>query len=275
VQLTLNFFLCHISHKLVHYIFQKSLFFLNSFELFSRKFLTAQRNALFTQNLTKPIFEFVGVLGLLTLLTILMFERNSLGTIISTVGLFLVASIRLLPCVNKIVLSMQGIKYFKVSLNRIIDEFKTINQSLKLSNNTKKLEFNNEMIFKNVSFSYKEKDKEVLKNLNFKIEKNKILAKKNLISKEEINKDLKLLQVKFNTYKKNKIKEFDKLKTQRNRNIVNFLNLINPIIEKYMIENSIYMLMDKKNVFIASKDYDITNNLIELIDNQIKTIEIK
>ena len=113
------------------------------------------------------------------------------------------------------------------------------------------------------------------KDNNFKIEKNKILAKKNLISKEEINKDLKLLQVRFNTYKKNKIKEFDKLKTQRNRNIVNFLNLINPIIEKYMMENSIYMLIDKKNVFIASKDYDITNNLIELIDNQIKTIEIK
>ena len=113
------------------------------------------------------------------------------------------------------------------------------------------------------------------KDNDFKIEKNKILAKKNLISKEEINKDLKLLQVKFNTYKKNKIKEFDKLKTQRNRNIVNFLNLINPIIEKYMMENSIYMLIDKKNVFIASKDYDITNNLIELIDNQIKTIEIK
>jgi hypothetical protein len=35
------------------------------------------------------------------------------------------------------------------------------------------------------------------------------------------------------------------------------------------------MLLDKKNVFIASKDYDVTKNLIELIDNQIKTLEIK
>mgnify|MGYP005991809209 FL=1 len=51
--------------------------------------------------------------------------------------------------------------------------------------------------------------------------------------------------------------------------------MTNPIIEKYMKENSIYMLIDKKNVFIASKDYDITNNLIELIDNEIKNIEIK
>ena len=42
-----------------------------------------------------------------------------------------------------------------------------------------------------------------------------------------------------------------------------------------MAENSIYMLIDKKNVFIANKNYDITKNLIELIDNQIKSIEIK
>ena len=110
---------------------------------------------------------------------------------------------------------------------------------------------------------------------NFKNKEKKILAKKNLISKEEINKELKLLQVNFQKYRKDKIKEVDELKIKRNRNIVNFLNMINPIIEKYMADNSIYMLIDKKNVFIASKDYDITNNLIELIDNQIKTIEIK
>ena len=109
----------------------------------------------------------------------------------------------------------------------------------------------------------------------FKDEENKILAKRNLISKEEINRELKLLQVKFQKYRKEKSKEIDELKVKRNKNIINFLNLINPIIEKYMADNSIYILLDKKNIFIASKDYDITNNLIELIDNQIKTIEIK
>ena len=110
---------------------------------------------------------------------------------------------------------------------------------------------------------------------DFKNEESKILAKKNLISKEEINNELKLLQVKFQKYRNKKIKEVDELKIKRNENIVNFLNMINPIIEKYMADNSIYMLIDKKNVFIAKKEYDITNNLIELIDNQIKTIEIK
>ena len=110
---------------------------------------------------------------------------------------------------------------------------------------------------------------------NFKNEEKKILAKKNLISEDELNKEMKVLQVKFQKYKKEKIKEIDEFKIKRNRNILNFLNLINPIIEKYMADNSIYMLIDKKNVFIASKEYDITKSVIELIDNQIKNIELK
>ena len=110
---------------------------------------------------------------------------------------------------------------------------------------------------------------------NFKIEENKILSKRNIISKEDINNELKLLQIKFQKYKQEKIKKIDDLKNKRNRNIINFLNQINPILEKYMADNSIYMLLDKKNVFIANNNYDITKKLIELIDNQIKTIEIK
>jgi len=118
-------------------------------------------------------------------------------------------------------------------------------------------------------------DKFKSNDLKFKKKENQILAKKNLISKEDINKELELLQIEFQKYRKEKIKEADELKIKRNRNIMNFLNIINPIIEKYMTDNSIYMLIDKKNVFIASKKYDITNNLIELIDNQIKTIDVK
>ena len=110
---------------------------------------------------------------------------------------------------------------------------------------------------------------------SFKNEAQRLLAKKNLVFEKEMNKEMKALQIKFQKYKKVKEKEIEDFKIKRNRNIVNFLNLINPIIEKYMSDNSIYMLIDKKNVFIANKEYDITNNLIELIDNQIKNIELE
>jgi Skp family chaperone for outer membrane proteins len=110
---------------------------------------------------------------------------------------------------------------------------------------------------------------------DFKNKEKKILAKKNLITNEEINKELRSLQVEFQNYRKNKIKEIDELKAKRNRNILNFIKLINPIIEKYMTDNSIVILLDKKNIFIASKNYDITDNLITLIDKDIKSIDIE
>jgi len=110
---------------------------------------------------------------------------------------------------------------------------------------------------------------------NFKDKEKKILAKKNLITNDEINKELKSLQIEFQSYRKNKMNEIKKFKAKRNRNILNFIKLINPIIENYMAENSISILLDKKNIFIASKDYDITKNLITLIDNKFKSIDIK
>ena len=126
------------------------------------------------------------------------------------------------------------------------------------------------------------KREEKLKVDNFKIsdedyknKEKKILAKKNLITNEEINKELRSLQVEFQNYRKNKIKEIDELKVKRNRNILNFIKLISPIIEKYMSDNSIAILLDKKNIFIASKNYDITKNLVTLIDKDIKSIDIE
>jgi len=114
-----------------------------------------------------------------------------------------------------------------------------------------------------------------LNDENFTKEEKKILAKKNLISSNEFEQEMKSLQVKFQQYKQNKFNEIEELKKKRNKNNLNFLNQINPIIEKFMTDNSIYMIIDKKNVFIASKEYNITNNLIELIDNQIKSILIE
>ena len=118
-------------------------------------------------------------------------------------------------------------------------------------------------------------DKFKISDEDFKNKEKKILAKKNLVTNDEINKELRSLQVEFQNYRKNKIKEIDELKAKRNRNILNFIKLINPIIEKYMSDNSIAILLDKKNIFIASKDYDMTQNLVTLINKDIKSIDIE
>ncbi len=101
-----------------------------------------------------------------------------------------------------------------------------------------------------------------------KEEENKILASKNIISKDQLNENIKNFQDKLKKYKNSKSQEIDSLKKIRNKEILELLNLINPKIEKYMKENSISILIDKKNIFIADKNYDITNDLIKLINRE-------
>ena len=132
------------------------------------------------------------------------------------------------------------------------------------SNPGKKLfeELKNRENSKIIELKDKEKD---LKN-----EENKILGSRNLISEDQLNINIENFQKKLNDYKKYNKSEIDKLQEKRNKEVKNLLNKINSIIEIYMDENSISMLLDKKNIYIAHKKYDISDILIELINKNIK-----
>ena len=103
-----------------------------------------------------------------------------------------------------------------------------------------------------------------------KDEENKILASKNIISKDELNKNINEFQIKLKNYKNLRLDEINLLKKKRNEDILNLLKSINPLIEKYMNENSISIIIDKKNIFIADKNFDISKNLIDLINTNLK-----
>ena len=126
-------------------------------------------------------------------------------------------------------------------------------------------------LFKKIQKFESDKIKELNdKEQILKDEENKILASKNIISKDELNKNISEFQLKLKKYKNLRLDEINLLKKKRNEEILTLLKLINPVIEKYMNENSISILIDKKNIFIADKNFDITKNLIELIDTKFK-----
>ena len=49
-----------------------------------------------------------------------------------------------------------------------------------------------------------------------------------------------------------------------------FFKKITPIIENYVAEKNIDILLDKKNIFVASKKKNITEEIIKIIDGKIK-----
>jgi len=111
--------------------------------------------------------------------------------------------------------------------------------------------------------------------LEIKNSEKKLLSKKNLINEEKFNNEIKLIETKireFRLLKQNLTSEFIKKKENE---ILKFINLVNPIIEKYMKENNIGLVLDKKNVFIAKSNYDITSILLDIINKEIKDYSIK
>ncbi len=109
-----------------------------------------------------------------------------------------------------------------------------------------------------------------LQEKNLKDQEKKILSTKNIISEKQLNIDIEKFQKKLKEYKNQKATEIERLKNTRNKEILKLLNSINPLIQKYMNDNSIDILIDKKNIYIANKKYEITNNLIMIVDENYK-----
>ncbi len=121
-----------------------------------------------------------------------------------------------------------------------------------------------------------EKKLKKLKNdeLKLKEEEKKILSTKNIISNEEYNKNVNNFKKKVDNFKNVKNQDIENLKKIRNTEILRFFKLVNPIIEKIMEDNSIDILFEKKNIFIAKSNYDITQIVIENINKNIQNFKI-
>lgn len=98
---------------------------------------------------------------------------------------------------------------------------------------------------------------------------NKIKLKKNIISDDEFKKEIKLLNSKIKNYNNEKNLMVENLKNIKKEELKIFFEKINPIIQNYMANNSIEMIFNSKNIFMGSKNSDLTKLLIEEINNKI------
>ena len=146
-----------------------------------------------------------------------------------------------------------------IDLDKILastDSGKTLFKQL---NNLEKLELE----------SFKNEEKKL------KEEENKILSTKNLLTQDEYTKKVNAFKKKISVYQNKKKGIIDGLQKKRNTEVVRFLKMTNPLIKSIMERNSIDILIQKKNVFIAKSNTDITNVVIDEINKNIKNFEIK
>jgi outer membrane protein len=146
-----------------------------------------------------------------------------------------------------------------IDMNKVISTSKAGSSILKQLNN-----LNN----KNLEFLKKEEKK-------FKEKETKLISQKNIISENEFKTKVDDLKIEIKSYKKNrkeKITNFNKLKVDNTNKL---LKLINPIMVKFSNENNISIILQKKNLVVGNMQVDITDEIIEIINTDIKEFKIK
>ena len=118
---------------------------------------------------------------------------------------------------------------------------------------------------KNSALSKFEKKEKDLKNIEEEIKK-----QKNVISEDEFKKRLVEFRKEISKFQQDKQKVVNEFNQKKQIEFGEFFKKITPIIEKYVSEKKIDIVLDRKNIFVASKKKDITQEIINIIDSKIK-----
>ena len=91
-----------------------------------------------------------------------------------------------------------------------------------------------------------------------------ILKKKNNALKNKVKV--------FNEHRSNSLKLLNEIK---NKSTSILIKAINPLIENYAKENTIDIIFPKSNILIAKSELEITAQILELLNEEIKEIIIE
>jgi len=109
----------------------------------------------------------------------------------------------------------------------------------------------------------------------FKEKETKLISQKNIISETDFKNKVNKLKSEIKNYNQNRNKmlaDFNKLKIDNTNNL---LKLINPILINFSNEKEIAIIFQKKNLVVAKTQLDITDEVIKIINSEVKEFKIK
>ena len=107
-----------------------------------------------------------------------------------------------------------------------------------------------------------------------KFEDENINSQKNILNEEELKKKIANLNNKIKEYQNLIKKNKDSLNKKKIEGTNLILNTLRPILSEYSKKNSISMVLQKQNVIIGKTELDITKDIILILNQKIKKIDI-
>ena len=108
-----------------------------------------------------------------------------------------------------------------------------------------------------------------------KKEESDLLSKKTVLSKEEYTKKSDTLRKRVIDYQSQRRTAMDKITTLRNESRATLIKSINPILETYIKENNISVVINKVSTLGGNPENDITRIIVEKLNKVLPALELK
>ena len=115
-----------------------------------------------------------------------------------------------------------------------------------------------------------EKEEKILKE-----KESAIIAKKNILSSSEYIKEVDTLKLEITKYTQKRKKIINELKELKVKNINKLSNQVSKILINYSADNTISMILKKELIITGKSNLDISEDIIKLVNQNIKDFKIK
>ena len=145
-----------------------------------------------------------------------------------------------------------------------IDFTKVLNESKAGSEAQKKLKDK----FESESKKFKSEEEKIRK------EESDLISQKKVLSNEDYQKKLNDLRSKVALIQKSQQESLNSIAASRNNARQNLLKSVNPIIQKYMEENKIRIVLDKQSIILGDTTLEITDKIIDILNKEVTFIKV-
>jgi ABC-type multidrug transport system fused ATPase/permease subunit len=135
-------------------LFHKENFFLDKYDKVNKFFYESQRKVQFIQQVQRFYLELILFVSIVLIALVVILQGKEIASILPSLSLFLFASLRLLPSVNRVIANLQGMRFTKPGVELVYNEFSVFHaeEIIPRSSNINKI--NASISVKDLDFTY-------------------------------------------------------------------------------------------------------------------------
>ena len=150
--------------------------FLNRFDVHNQNSARVWKFQNTLQGIPRLIFEMLAIIGLATLVIVMLNQGSTTTSLVPILGMFAASAFRLMPSVNRILGSIQSLRYNMSALDLLYEEIALKVLPHQLDTNKDHISFQRGIKFREVGYTYQSVTRPALHSITLEIQKGELIG---------------------------------------------------------------------------------------------------